>query len=294
MPTTIMVPLDGSAKDGRALAVASALADLAGTGLHLVHVIHASERGTHDSAVARTIAEERLAASADHASIKASHTLTWAVLEGSNVVEALIRHAAECDALAVVMGTRAPSAVGRVMVGSVADRVMRECPKPVVLVPPGAAFMAGKHVRIGRVLVPLDGSALAAKALDFLVQWPGARSLELVLLEVVPPAGAGSPGTSAVEDLDSPRAAEAEARLEVAAARVRQHAAAVEVRIAEAPHASEGIVAGVRDCLVELIAMSTRGAGGLRRLALGSVAEGVVRASEVPVLLLTPATLAAE
>lgn len=293
MPTTIMVPLDGSAKDGRGLAVASALADLAGAALHLVHVIRASEPGTHDGAGARQIAEERLAASADHASINASHTLTWAVLEGSNVVEELIRHAAECDALAVVMGTRAPSAVGRVMVGSVADRVMRECPKPVVLVPPGAAFMAGKHVRFGRVLVPLDGSALAAKALDFLVQLPGARSLELVLVEVVPPAGAVAPGASTVEDLN-PRATEAEARLEVAAARVRQRAAAVEVRVAEASQASEAIVAGVRDYLVELIAMSTRGAGGLRRLALGSVAEGVVRASEVPVLLLTAATLAAE
>jgi len=39
--------------------------------------------------------------------------------------------------------------------------------------------------------------------------------------------------------------------------------------------------------------MSTRGEGGLRRLILGSVAEGVVRAGEVPVLLLTPAMLAA-
>jgi hypothetical protein len=43
--------------------------------------------------------------------------------------------------------------------------------------------------------------------------------------------------------------------------------------------------------LIDAIAMSTRGRSGLRRLMLGSVAEGVVRASEVPVLLVTPANL---
>jgi nucleotide-binding universal stress UspA family protein len=41
-----------------------------------------------------------------------------------------------------------------------------------------------------------------------------------------------------------------------------------------------------------MIAMSTRGAGGLGRLVLGSVAQGVLRASELPVLLLTPRILA--
>lgn len=47
------------------------------------------------------------------------------------------------------------------------------------------------------------------------------------------------------------------------------------------------IVDAIRGDLVEFIAMSTRGEGGLRRLMLGSVAEHVVRHSEVPVLLVT-------
>ena len=65
----------------------------------------------------------------------------------------------------------------------------------------------------------------------------------------------------------------------------------VEVAVLEASDPSAAIAATVREALVELIAMSTRGAGGLRRMVLGSVAEGVVRASEVPVMLLTPADL---
>jgi nucleotide-binding universal stress UspA family protein len=65
----------------------------------------------------------------------------------------------------------------------------------------------------------------------------------------------------------------------------------VQTGVVEADEPAEAIAATVREALVELIAMSTRGAGGLRRFVLGSVAEGVVRASEVPVMLLTPTDL---
>ena len=291
--TRIMVPLDGSEKDARALAVASALADLSGGALHLVHVLDATDRSVEARAAARAVAEERLATSGRQFSIDAP--FTWAVLDGSHVVEELVRHAAARDALAVVMGTRAPSAVGRVVVGSVADQVVRECPRPVVLVPPGAAFMAGRQVRFGRVLVPLDGSVLSAEALEFLLRLPRAHELEYVLLEVVPPTDANSPAeSSSIGGGKSGRVADAELRLASAAARVRSRGVPiVDVQVVEATDTAEAIVAAVRDCLVELIAMSTKGTGGLRRLVLGSVAEGVVRASEIPVLLLTPAALAA-
>jgi nucleotide-binding universal stress UspA family protein len=131
------------------------------------------------------------------------------------------------------------------------------------------------------VLVPLDGSALAARSLDFLLALPRADELEYVLLEVVPPGA-------------ERERAEAERRLAAAADRARSRGAkTVEVAVLEADDPAGAIVAAVREALVELIAMSTRGAGGLRRIALGSVAEGVVRASEIPVMLLTPTDLAA-
>ena len=83
----------------------------------------------------------------------------------------------------------------------------------------------------------------------------------------------------------SGRVADAELRLASAAARVRSRGVPiVDVQVVEATDTAEAIVAAVRDCLVELVAMSTKGTGGLRRLVLGSVAEGVVRASEIPVV----------
>ena len=290
MSNPVMVPLDGSEKDARALAVAAALADLAGTGLHLVRVFDTPVEGLSARAGALGVAgaagdlrdagRRALASAADDLAAHPGRPVTWELLDGADVPGVLMRAAAERDARLVVMGTRAADAPGRALRGSVADRVMRESPRPVVLVPPGADRLRDKRIRVGRVLVPLDGSALAATSIDYLLGLPRADTLEYVLVEVVSPLG------------DGRAQAEAEQRLDAAADRVRAHgAAAVEVAVLAARQPAAAIVGSVREALVDLIAMSTRGAGGLRRLVLGSVAEGVVRASEVPVLLLTPSDL---
>jgi nucleotide-binding universal stress UspA family protein len=284
-----MVSLDGSEKDARALAVAAALAAISGDDLHLVRVFEhptattsarAGALGVADAArKLRETVRRDIADVADHVAADTGRRVTWDLLDAVDVAGALTQHAVERDARFIVMGTRAARVAGRTLRGSVADRVMRESPRPVVLVPPGADFMAGKRVTLGRVLVPLDGSVLASKAVDYLLTLPHADRLEYVLLEVV------EAGEERVR-------ADAEQRLAAAASRVRARGVrTVETVALEAGAPAEAISASVRDALVELIAMSTRGAGGLRRLVLGSVAEGVVRTSEVPVMLLTPEAL---
>lgn len=148
--------------------------------------------------------------------------------------------------------------LGRAIHGSVADRLVRESPKPVVLVPPRANYLGGRNVTLRRVLVPLDGSAAALRVIPRLLALPRANMLELVLLQVVQP--------------DS---------------RLRARGSQAEVRVIESRDPGTVIINAVRNDLVELIAMSTRGASGLQRLVPGSVAEYVVRRSEIPVLLVT-------
>jgi len=82
-------------------------------------------------------------------------------------------------------------------------------------------------------------------------------------------------------------AAVAERRLGAVAERLRGRGSKTEVRVIESADVGAVIVDAIRKELVELIAMSTRGASGLQRLIIGSVAEHVVRHSEVPVLLVT-------
>lgn len=288
MTNPIMVALDGSEKGQRALPVALALAAIADTGLHLVRVIAPiSERIANQAALVgldakkaprRREAEEELAQSAQSLTTQSPRAVTWEVLESADASAALSVAAQERDARVVVMGTRGASPTGLAIVGSVADRVMRECPKPVVLVPPGASDLQGKRIEIKRLLVPLDGSALAARSIDFLLEIAHATDLEFVLLEVVQ-----NPADVPV----------IERRLRSAAARFHGRSAEAVPRIMLGGDIAKAIVAGVREFTADMIAMSTRGEGGLRRLILGSIAEGVIRAGEVPVLLLTPAMLAA-
>ena len=289
MTREIMVALDGSDKGKRALSVALALAEIADTGVHLVRVVRPiTERILNQvellgldprNAPLRREAEEELVSIARDLTMQSPRALSWEVLEGSDVAVTLDRVAQERDVRALVMGTRGASSTGLAILGSVADRVMRECPRPVVLVPPGAFDIVGKQIAIRRLLVPLDGSALAARSIDFLLGIPRTVDLEFVLLEVVQ------------NEADGPVA---ERRLLSAADRLNGHSAEAVPRIVLAADKPRAIVEAVREFTVDMIAMSTRGEGGLRRLVLGSVAEGVVRAAEVPVLLLTPTMLAAQ
>jgi nucleotide-binding universal stress UspA family protein len=221
----------------------------------------------------------------------------------------LLRRVAERDADVVVMATRAAGAIGRALRGSVADRIVRESPRPVVLVPPGADDTRGKHIELGRVLVPLDGSDLSLRAIDYLLALPHAGDLEYVLLEVIPPEIATAvtmPDASAWAatlatadaylgsvDVGQLRAG-VEQRLNAVADRLRARGAkVVDVRVVEANDPAAAISRVVRTELADFIAMSTHGLSGLKRMMLGSVAEKVVRESDVPVLLVTAAESAA-
>lgn len=265
MPALVMVPLDGSDKDARALAIAGAAAELTGGALHLVRVVEPG-RGLHAEAA------HALEAAADVGRAAGAPT-TVQVLESDDVPGALLAHADARRAAVIVAGTRAPGPLGQLRGGSVADRLARSGVRPVLLVPPGSDYVAGLEPRLRRVLLPLDGSDQARAPLDLLRGLARARELALVLIEVVAPAHDGRAAAQRLHD---------------EAARLRAAGLTVETHVVESPYPVEAITAAVRDFLVDAIAMGTRGRGGVARLLLGSVATGVVGRSEVPVLLVAP------
>lgn len=313
MTTTVLVPVDGTEKDERALPAAMALADLTDAALHLIRVLPPPDRTLVARAEAlgipdvmheeRRSAEEQVRATAGRLAADTGRRVTAEVVDGPDVAHTLLRRASERHADLVVMATRAAGALGRAVRGSVADRVVRESPRPVVLVPPGADDTRGKHIELRRVLVPLDGSALSLRVIDHLLSLPHGADLAYVLLEVVRPGFARVVATAdtaawaanmataeanlAAADAPDARAA-AEQRLKAVAERLRaQGVKVVEVRVTEAADPAASIAAAVRRELADFIAMSTHGSSGFKRLVLGSVAERVVRESDVPVLLVT-------
>jgi nucleotide-binding universal stress UspA family protein len=127
-------------------------------------------------------------------------------------------------------------------------------------------------------LVPLDGSALAERALGPARQLAATRGAALLLLQVVPHR---PPGEQIAEAADVERA---ERYLAGAADRLRAGGATVLVEACAGCPPDE--IAGQAALWgSDLIVMSTHGRGGLDALVHGSVADAVVRLADRPVLL---------
>lgn len=146
-----------------------------------------------------------------------------------------------------------------------------------------------------RVLVPLDGSALAERALAHAEQIaaPGGEIVLFQVLEpeaVMPPLGAAEVGSVREAERVAREMREATARARQIAERyldgvrrlVRRTDLTVSVRVEEG-HPADRIAEVATD--VDVVAMSTHGRTGLAHLLMGSVAEKVVRHASVPVLV---------
>jgi nucleotide-binding universal stress UspA family protein len=138
-----------------------------------------------------------------------------------------------------------------------------------------------------RVLVPLDGSALAESILPFVEQVAGPLDAEVVLLSVIEPPSAGEVVASAgVVSPDAWRVREVEVKQYLAGVEQRLSAKGLRVqRRLQMGRAAHEILATATAAGADLIAMTTHGRSGIVRLLFGSVAEAVLRASPVPLLL---------
>src|ERR671915_642290 len=105
MTTTVLVPLDGSDKDERALPAAVALADLAGGDLHLIRVLDTpidslSPRGQRLGVAdavreIRSDMEESVRGIADRLMADTGRPVTAEIAEGFDVARVLVNRATE-------------------------------------------------------------------------------------------------------------------------------------------------------------------------------------------------------
>jgi len=135
-------------------------------------------------------------------------------------------------------------------------------------------------MRVDKVLVPLDGSALAEAAM-----WKAAEMVNGGTVSLLRAAEAHTlPGADPVEAQVS-AVREAEEYLASAAQRLeRRGVKNVQTHVWYGPPAA-AIVEASQAQNVDLIVMSTHGRSGLGRLILGSVAESVLRGTRTPILV---------
>jgi nucleotide-binding universal stress UspA family protein len=134
------------------------------------------------------------------------------------------------------------------------------------------------------IVVPLDGSPLAERALPYAAALAGATGAQVILLRAAQPRpdpGADAPPAWAPEE-DSAYLADARTRL-------RARGAALVEGAVSSGEAAAAIRDEARLRRADLVVLATHGRSGLGRALSGGVADDVLRRAEVPVLLVPPA-----
>ena len=131
------------------------------------------------------------------------------------------------------------------------------------------------------ILVPLDGSDIAARAVPFAATLAARAGSEIVLLRAVNTLSVYS------ERAGFALKREAQEALNVTAAPLEADGLTVFTRVVDQP-AESAILEAANDPDVSLIVMSSHGRGGLGRVIYGSVTDTVLRHARVPVLIVPP------
>lgn len=310
MITTILVPLDTSSFGEQALPLARTIAahsppDPAPT-LHLVHVhVPVYGAGMGDPAMGgMPILDDHLDAAARHSEAQYLEALSTQLhqttgLHGMGVVldgpvaAAVAEHAAAIHADLIVLTTHGRGGMARMWLGSVADTLLRHGGVPVVVVRPlDTPPLLEPGAPITRILIPLDGSALAEQVLDpacALGDRVGASYLLLHVFPAFPVSGyASGVDAATLTQMEQRARADMEDYLTTVAARLRAAGRVVDTAVCSDEQPASAILETARQRGADLIAVTTHGRSGVRRWLLGSMADKVVRAAHTPVLVYHP------
>jgi nucleotide-binding universal stress UspA family protein len=296
-PRALLVPLDGTPAAEHALPHAIALARRSGAELRLAQVystLQAADRpellgwhgGRHRVEPGRDYLESLANRLAEAHGVRARPLL----LHGYWPEDAICA-AGDWDADLVVMANSPRGWWSRLWRGSVSAEVARRSRTPVLLVPAreGAGDLS-REPALGRVLVPLDGSARSERALGPAVALAALSdgSCELLRVARTQPYAVdwslayGAP-PAPMPETQTP---EGERYLRAVAGRMRALSVPVRWRVVsdERPLA-DAVAQYAESSGAEVIAISSRGGVGLGGLLRGSLAMRIARRSGLPVLI---------
>jgi nucleotide-binding universal stress UspA family protein len=225
------------------------------------------------------------------AALDPGEVIRFSAPAGSSPAEAILRAARDTGADLIALTTHGRSGFDRLVLGSVAEKVIRSASVPVL------ALRAGKPpdpadapVRLfERPLVADDGSEPLFRALAMLGRLApaGTRPLLFGVVETwddVPPVPPREPVASPLREYLRMRAGWLEKDLLADALRARDLGLEADVKV-ELGRPARRIVALAESLPASLIVLGTHGRSGPSRWALGSVTEQVLRVASVPLLI---------
>lgn len=300
----ILVPLDGSAVAEQVLPFVRQLALLLCARVHLLVVITNAQKQHLIAHVAAAPSEAagryetdwhwerranmQLAQAAEAYLDNQAQALRAAGLEvtfevtSGEPAERIVDVAMNEPQALIAMTTHGYSGLRRWTLGSVADKVIQATRTPIFLVrattQPTTSPQSLRHI-----LVALDGSALAEQALPLAIELAVGAHAELVLLQAVPellPMHRPSP------TIDFPAPGHAQALQHLHGIAERWHACEIAILpMVASGEPAQAIVDTAANEHANLIVMATHSSSGVRRWALGSVADKVLHISTTPLLL---------
>ena len=286
----VMLPLDGSALADAAFPLAVDVAKRCDAHLHLVRV-HQVPTPTMDAvvnpqydAMLREWQREAMFKRLDQARSRGVDGCA-VLLEGA-VVDELQAYAGSADVDLIIMSTHGRGGIARVVMGSVAEHMVRTSAAPVLLLPSAVdRNRAASASSIKRVLLPMDGTAEGEQILPHAIAIAELCDAELLLLHV-----AFSPlplALSAVGPVPVANDYAAGAESSYLDGILRSIPATVRVRavVGSGMRPGDAILEQAVREQVDLIAMATHGRSGWARVAYGSIAEHVLRHANIPVLM---------
>jgi nucleotide-binding universal stress UspA family protein len=292
----LLVPLDGSRLAETGLVVVERLATVYRATVVLLHVIERGAPATvHGERHLRTAVEaqtylEGLAARLSAGGITVE-IHAHAVPEG-DVARSIVAHAEEGGADLIALCTHGGGGLRDLLVGSIAQQVLRRGTAPVLLTRPEPSGDTAPFAP-RTVLVPLDGTAAAEVALATAQDVAGHVGAALHLVMVVPTLGTvrgerqalaqALPMATRVElDLEGE---DARRYLDGVADRLRAGGTAVTAEVRRGDTLS-ALAAEAAEAGVGLVVMATHGRAGVQAIWAGSVATRLLARTRVPLLLL--------
>jgi len=294
----VLIPTDFSACADHALNHALEVADRFGARLHILHVVNeldpdwygitdAQKRAVKLREQIKTEARDRLENMRPEEGRDLEATVSLQL--SFDVADTINEYVDERDIDLVVMGTHGRQGLDRLMLGNVADKIIRHAPCPVMTVREEVPWMGEEDdLLFDDILAPIDFSEHSHKALrtsKFFASRYRARLHLLFVAEkrTVPTfSDTGLPGIGVVE-MDPEIVDNAKEALR----QLDENIDGPEVR--SAYHVREGnvstdIIDFAETHGISLIVMATRGLTGVSRFLMGSNTERIVRVAPCPVL----------
>jgi nucleotide-binding universal stress UspA family protein len=297
MYTRMLIPLDGSKLAENVLPYARALAGALDLRIELLSVVdlmdfarttHAGHVRDFDPIIEAAVREGEQYLEGVARSFTGRKVTC--VVEQGQADQIIIEKAAGDKETLIGMATRGRSGIHRWLMGSVAEKVLRGATNPLLLVRGDEEGKSDGAATLKSIVVPLDGSKLAETVLPRAVELAKKLSLEIVLTRAyqIPLSTYGGAEAAYIPNpnaLMNVVKEEAGAYLEAKVDELRQNGVEKVSSILLLGSGADEIIDLARTTPDNLIAMCTHGRSGVKRWALGSVTEKVVRHSGDPVLV---------